>query len=108
MLRLRERSHYIDPESLVRGWGGIWGSLVAVSGHGTRYMTRTLLRRPFVGMVTRISSLLTPPVYFTGWAPTSYEFFLRPPRAGLRVHTYRLLQGPSRFGEGAVPFLSGW
>ncbi len=25
------------------------------------------------------------------------EFFLRPPRAGLRGHTYRLLQGPSRF-----------
>ncbi len=24
------------------------------------------------------------------------EFFLRPPRAGLRGHTYRLLQGPSR------------
>ncbi len=24
------------------------------------------------------------------------EFFLRLPRAGLRVHTYRLLQGPSR------------
>ncbi len=25
------------------------------------------------------------------------EFFLRPPRAGLRGHPYRLLQGPSRF-----------
>ncbi len=24
------------------------------------------------------------------------EFFLHPPRAGLRGHTYRLLQGPSR------------
>ncbi len=24
------------------------------------------------------------------------EFFLRPPRAGLRGHTYRLLQGPNR------------
>ncbi len=24
------------------------------------------------------------------------DFFLRPPRAGLRGHTYRLLQGPSR------------
>ncbi len=24
------------------------------------------------------------------------EFFLRPPRAGLRGHTYRFLQGPSR------------
>ncbi len=24
------------------------------------------------------------------------EFFLRPPRAGIRGHTYRLLQGPSR------------
>ncbi len=24
------------------------------------------------------------------------EFFLRPPRAGLREHTHRLLQGPSR------------
>ncbi len=26
----------------------------------------------------------------------SSEFFLRPPRAGLRGHTYRLMQGPSR------------
>ncbi len=26
----------------------------------------------------------------------SSEFFLRPPRAGLREHTYRLLHGPSR------------
>ncbi len=35
------------------------------------------------------------------------EFFL-PPRASLRGHTYRLLQGPNVFDEGAVPFLSGW
>ncbi len=27
---------------------------------------------------------------------TPSEFFLRPPRAGLRGHTYRLLQGPNR------------
>ncbi len=27
---------------------------------------------------------------------THSEFFLRPPRAGLRGHAYRLLQGPSR------------
>ncbi len=28
--------------------------------------------------------------------PNPSEFFLRPPRAGLRGHTYRFLQGPSR------------
>ncbi len=28
--------------------------------------------------------------------PNPSELFLRPPRAGLRGHTYRLLQGPSR------------
>ncbi len=27
------------------------------------------------------------------------EFFLRPPRAGLRGHTYRLLQGPGRLSR---------
>ncbi len=35
------------------------------------------------------------------------EFFLRPPRAGLRGYTDRLLQGPSVFDEGVVPSLSG-
>ncbi len=32
------------------------------------------------------------------------EFFLRPPRAGLRGHTYRLLQGPSRLRRGSGAF----
>ncbi len=33
------------------------------------------------------------------------EFFLRPPRAGVRGHTCRILQGPSRIDAGAVHFL---
>ncbi len=32
------------------------------------------------------------------------EFFLRPPRAGLRGHTYRLLQGPSRLRRRSSAF----
>ncbi len=40
------------------------------------------------------------------------EFFLRPPRAGLRGHTYRLLQGPSRLrrrsGAFSVRILKFW
>ncbi len=32
------------------------------------------------------------------------EFFLRPPRAGLRGHTYRLLQGPSRLRQRSGAF----
>ncbi len=36
------------------------------------------------------------------------EFFLRPPQAGLRGHTYRLLKDQAVFDEGAVPFLTGW
>ncbi len=38
------------------------------------------------------------------------EFFLRPPRAGLRGHTYRLLQGPSRLRcrSGAFSVLKFW
>ncbi len=40
------------------------------------------------------------------------EFFLRPPRAGLRGHTYRLLQGPSRLrrrsGVFAVRIVKYW
>ncbi len=35
------------------------------------------------------------------------EFFLHRPRAGLRGHTYRLLQGPTVFDAGAVPSLTG-
>ncbi len=31
-------------------------------------------------------------------------FFLRPPRAGLLEHTYRLLQGPSRLRQGSGAF----
>ncbi len=33
---------------------------------------------------------------FKGEVDLNPEFFLRPPRAGLRGHTYRLLQAPSR------------
>ncbi len=32
------------------------------------------------------------------------DFYLRPPRAGLRGHTYRLLQGPSRLRRRSVTF----
>ncbi len=32
------------------------------------------------------------------------EFFLHPPRAGLRGHTYRLLQGPSRLRRSSGAF----
>ncbi len=36
--------------------------------------------------------------------PNPSDFFLRPPRAGLRGHTYRLLQGPSRLRRRSAAF----